>query len=133
MMFTNAGKRVWSPKGRPKSRARDNGYSHAEGGVATSYPAFGAFTGCVNAWLRVSLLCAMALTASNVSEAQVTSPGTVVRNTGSVTFEAGAATRIVNSNEVTLAVQPLPSRATITLARFEAASSSSSTAGPTQC
>jgi uncharacterized repeat protein (TIGR01451 family) len=37
------------------------------------------------------------------------------------------------SNEVTLAVQPAPSRAAISLARYEAASTSSSTAGPTQC
>ena len=48
MTFNAAGKRTWSPKGRPKSHARHNGYSHAEGGVATSYPAFGAFMGRVN-------------------------------------------------------------------------------------
>ncbi len=51
MTFNAAGKRTWSPKGRPKSHARNNGYSHAEGGVATSYPAFGAFMGRVNALL----------------------------------------------------------------------------------
>ncbi|MEJ0084480.1 MAG: OmpA family protein [Pseudomonadota bacterium] len=76
--------------------------------------------------------------------AQVTAPGTLIRNTGSVAFSPGAggtqstaqalaATRVVDSNEVTLAVQPLPSRASISLARYEAASSSSNTAGPTQC
>ena len=149
MSFNAAGKRVWSPKGRPKSHARDNGYSHAEGGVATSYSAFGAFRARVNAWLRVSLLFAACLTASGFSVAQVTAPGTVIRNSGSVSYVPGlgaaqssgpnalalgaGATRIVNSNEVTLNVQPLPSRASINLARYEAASASSNTAGPTQC
>src|SRR3954467_11289133 len=105
MTFNAAGNRVWSPKGRPKSHARDNGYSHAEGGVATSYPAFGAFVGRVNSWLRVSLLFAACLIGSNVSVAQVTSPGTVIRNTGSVDYAVGSAARTFLSNEVQLAVQ----------------------------
>src|SRR6188508_2957815 len=114
MMPSAAGKRAWSPKGRPKSHARDNGYSHAEGGVATSYPAFGAFMGRVNAALRVSLLFAACLIVSQVSVAQVTPPGTVVRNVGTVSFQAGSgAARTALSNEVQLAVQPLPSRAAI--------------------
>jgi uncharacterized repeat protein (TIGR01451 family) len=133
MMFTAAGKRAWSPKGRPKSHARDNGYSHAEGGVATSYPAFGAFMGRLNRRLRTWLLFAAVLTVSGVSVAQVTAPGTVVRNTGSVAYQVGAGVRTTLSNSVSLTVQPLPSRATISLARFEAASSATSTAGPTQC
>ncbi|MEO8062755.1 MAG: OmpA family protein [Pseudomonadota bacterium] len=66
--------------------------------------------------------------------AQVTAPGTTIRNTGSVAYAlASGATRTANSNEVLLAVQPLPSRAIISLARYEVASSSSNTAGPTQC
>ena len=134
MTFNAAGKRTWSPKGRPKSHARDNGYSLAEGGVATSYPAFGAFMGRVNAALRVSLLFAACLIVSQVSVAQVTAPGTVVRNAGSVAYQFGSgAARTTVSNEVQLAVQPLPSRAAITLARYDAASSSSNTVGQTQC
>ena len=78
MTFNAAGKRTWSPKGRPKSHARNNGYSLAEGGVATSYPAFGAFMGRVIATLRVSLLFAACLIVSQVSVAQITAPGTVV-------------------------------------------------------
>ncbi|HUQ12306.1 MAG TPA: hypothetical protein VM146_18495, partial [Steroidobacteraceae bacterium] len=65
--------------------------------------------------------------------AQITPSGTVIRNTGSVAFQAGAGIRTTLSNEVTLTVQPLPSRATIGLARYDAGSLASSTAGPTQC
>jgi uncharacterized repeat protein (TIGR01451 family) len=80
------------------------------------------------------LLFAAFLIVANVSVAQVTPPGTVVRNVGTVSFQPGSgAARTALSNEVQLAVQPLPSRAAITLARYEAASSSSTTAGPTQC
>ena len=69
-----------------------------------------------------------------ISVAQVTAPGTVVRNVGSVAYEhPGSATRTTLSNEVRLAVEPLPSRAAIRLARYEAASPSTFTAGPTQC
>ena len=68
------------------------------------------------------------------SVAQVTAPGTVIRNVGSVAFEvAPGAARTTQSNEVTLAVQPLPSRASIQLARYAATSQSAFTAGPTQC
>jgi len=134
MTFTAAGKRTWSPKGRPRSQARNNGYSLAEGGVATSYPAFGAFVGRVNAAWRVSLLFAACLIVPQVSVAQVTAPGTVVRNAGTVAYELGSgAVRTTVSNEVRLAVEPLPSRAAITLARYDAASSSSNTVGQTQC
>jgi len=134
MMWNAAGKRAWRPKGRPKPHARDNGYSHAEGGVATSYSAFGAFMGRVNAALRVSLLFAACLTVAGVSVAQVTAPGTVIRNVGNVAYEvAPGATRATQSNEVSLAVQPLPSRASIQLARYEASASSTYPAGPTQC
>src|SRR6188768_236355 len=133
MMIDSAGRRSWSPKGRPKTNARNNGYSLAEGGVATSYPAFGAFRSRVNAWLRNSLLFAACLIVANVSVAQITAPGTVIRNVGSVAFEADAVTRTVSSNEVSLAVQPLPSRASIQLARYEASSQSAFPAGPTQC
>src|SRR4029079_13772789 len=103
-------------------------------GVATSYPAFGAFRSRVNAWIRSSLLFAACLIVANVSVAQVTAPGTVIRNVGNVAFEADAGTpRTVVSNEVSLAVQPLPSRSSIQLARYQAASQTASTAGPTQC
>jgi len=134
MMLNAAGKRVWSPKGRPKSHARDNGYSHAEGGVATSYPAFGAFGARLTAALANALLYAAFLTVANVSVAQVTAPGTLIRNVGSVAFQApGGIAALAQSNEVALAVQPLPSRAAITLARYEASGQTSTTAGPTQC
>jgi hypothetical protein len=93
MTFNAAGKRTWSPRGRPKSHARDNGYSLAEGGVATSYPAFGAFMGRVKAVLRDSLLFAAFLIVANVSVAQVTAPGTVVRNVGTVSFSPVPARR----------------------------------------
>ena len=120
--------------GRPRPDTRNNGYSHAEGGVATSYSAFGAFKSRANAWLRVSLLFAAGLTVAQQSVAQVTAPGTIVRNAGSVAYEAApGASRTVRSNEVSLAVEPLPSRASIRLARYDAASAGSTTAGPTQC
>jgi uncharacterized repeat protein (TIGR01451 family) len=134
MTWNAAGNRASRPMGRPRPDARNNGYSHAEGGVATSYSAFGAFKSRANAWLRVSLLFAACLTVSQQSVAQITAPGTVVRNVGSVAYEAApGASRTVRSNEVTLAVEPLPSRAAIRLARYDAASASSFTAGPTQC
>src|SRR5687767_1922910 len=133
MMMNAAGRRAWSPKGRPKPATRTMGNSHAEGGVATSYPAFGAFVARIKAFSRASLLFAAGLIVAQQSVAQVTPSGTVIRNTGTVAYEAGATSRTATSNEVTLAVQPLPSRAAITLARFEAASNSTSTAGPTQC
>ena len=87
MTINAAGRRAWSPKGRPKDTSRYNGYSHAEGGVATSYPAFGAFMGRAKAWLRVSLLCAAGLIVAQQSVAQVTSPGTLVRNTANVSYQ----------------------------------------------
>ncbi len=133
MTFNAAGTRTWSPKGRPKSNTRTTGYSHAEGGVATSYPAFGAFGSRVIARLASAWLFAACLMAPAVSVAQVTPPGTVVRNVGSVQYVAAGSPRTVNSNEVAVAVDPLPSRATIQLARYEASSQSTFTAGPTQC
>ncbi len=133
MTMNAAGRRAWSPKGRPKRTTRHNGYSHAEGGVATSYPAFGAFKSRANAWLRVSLLFAAGLIVAQQSVAQVTAPGSVVRNTANVAYQVGAAGRTTLSNEVALAVEPSPSRAAISLARYEASSNSTSTAGPTQC
>ena len=80
MTRTQAGKRVWSPRGRPKSPARHNGYSHAEGGVATSYAAFGAFRAHANSGLKISPLFVASLIATQQSVAQVTVPGTQVRN-----------------------------------------------------
>jgi uncharacterized repeat protein (TIGR01451 family) len=133
MMSNAAGRRLWSPKGRPRKTSRNNGYSHAEGGVATSYPAFGAFVARVKAFAANALLFAACLSVAEVSVAQVTAPGTVIRNTGSVSFMANGAAGTVNSNEVSLSVTTLPTRATIELARYEAASGASSTAGPTQC
>ncbi|HET7812273.1 MAG TPA: OmpA family protein [Steroidobacteraceae bacterium] len=66
--------------------------------------------------------------------AQVTAPGTVIRNVGSVQYDvAPGTTRTVQSNEVALAVQPAPSRSSITLARYARGSTTASTAGPTQC
>jgi len=134
MMSNAAGKRVWSPKGRPKSHARNNGYSHAEGGVATSYSAFGAFTGRAFSRFGFSLLFAALLSVANVSVAQVTAPGTTIRNVGAVAFQApGDIATITQSNEVALTVQPAPSRSTISLARYQVAGQSTTTAGPTQC
>ncbi|HEV7607246.1 MAG TPA: OmpA family protein [Steroidobacteraceae bacterium] len=69
-----------------------------------------------------------------VSVAQVTAPGTMIRNVGTVAYQApGGAATLTNSNEVSLTVQPLPSRASITLARYEATGQATTTAGPTQC
>jgi uncharacterized repeat protein (TIGR01451 family) len=134
MTVSTAGKRVWSPKGRPKPLARHNGYSHAEGGVATSYSAFGAFGARLKSLLATVLLFAGVLTVPGVSEAQITAPGTTIRNVGTVAYQTpGGAATITNSNEVALTVQPMPSRAAITLARFAAASQTATTAGPTQC
>src|SRR5262245_60166616 len=117
MKRNSAGKRAWSPRGRPRLHTCDNGYSHAEGGVATSYSAFGAFMGRLKAVLGVSLLFAACLTVAQQSVAQVTAPGTMIRNAGNVAWEAApGALRNTQSNEVSLAVQPLPSRASIQLA-----------------
>src|SRR4051812_43895312 len=132
MKLNAAARRAWSPKGRPKVSARTNGYS-PEGGVATSYPAFGAFRSRANAALASIWLFAACLIGPAVSVAQVTPPGTTIRNPGNVQYVVGAAASTVNSNEVTLAVEPLPSRAAIMLARYDAASQSTSMAGPTQC
>jgi uncharacterized repeat protein (TIGR01451 family) len=133
MTIDAAGLFARRPKGRPKVNTRTMGDSHAEGGVATSYPAFGAFRGRVKAWLGVLSLFAASLIVPQQSVAQVTAPGTLIRNTASIDYEAGITSRTTASNEVTLSVQPMPSRASISLARFEAASSTSTTAGPTQC
>ena len=88
MTFTAAGKRVWSPKGRPKPLARHNGYSHAEGGVATSYSAFGTFGARLNSFVLTALLFAGVLIVPEVSVAQVTAPGTTIRNVGTVAYQA---------------------------------------------
>jgi len=134
MTRNQAGKRAWSPRGRPKSPTRHNGYSHAEGGVATSYSAFGAFMGRVNARLRSSLLFAAFLIVTQVSVAQVTVPGTLIRNVASVQFQGpGAVATTTQSNEVSLAVQPLPSRSALQIARYDAGSQTAAPAGPTQC
>jgi uncharacterized repeat protein (TIGR01451 family) len=66
--------------------------------------------------------------------AQVTAPGTSIRNVATVAYTApgGSAAR-TDSNAVALVVQPPPSRASISLARYAAASASTTTAGPTMC
>src|SRR4051812_34389029 len=133
MTIDAAGRRSWSPRGRPRNDARNNGYSRAEGGVATSYPAFGAFEARARAFCAVALLFALGLIVPQVSVAQVTPAGTIIRNVGNVAFSTGAVARLVNSNEVSLAVVPQPTRSTIQLARYEPASQSNFTAGPTQC
>jgi uncharacterized repeat protein (TIGR01451 family) len=134
MTRNQAGKRAWSPRGRPKSPTRHNGYSHAEGGVATSYSAFGAFRGRAKVWLGNSLLFAAFLIVAQVSVAQVTLPGTLIRNTANVQFQGpGAVANTTLSNEVSLAVQPLPSRSALQIARYDAGSQTAATAGPTQC
>src|SRR5690348_4391161 len=133
MKMNAAARRAWSPKGRPKRDARTTGYSHAEGGVATSYPAFGAFRSRANA-VRASIwLFAACLIGPAVCVAQVTPPGTMIRNIGNVQYAADSAAHSVNSNEVALTVEPLPSKAAISLARYDATSQSTFTAGPTQC
>jgi uncharacterized repeat protein (TIGR01451 family) len=132
MKLNAAVRRVWSPMWRPRRDARTTGYSH-EGGVATSYPAFGAFRSRAKAALASIWLFAACLIGPAVSVAQVTPPGTMIRNIGNVQYAVGAQARTANSNEVALAVDPLPSRASIQLARFESSSVSTFTAGPTQC
>jgi hypothetical protein len=60
----------------------------------------------------------------------------VVRNVATVDFSAGGVARNIATNEVTLRVEPAPSRSTIALARFVGPSGNgefTSTAGPTQC
>ena len=88
MMRTQAGKRAWSPRGRPKSPTRHNGYSHAEGGVATSYSAFGAFMARAKSVFAFLCLFAAGLIVSQQSVAQVTVPGTLVRNVADVAYQA---------------------------------------------
>jgi hypothetical protein len=85
-------------------------------------------------WLRTFCLFAACLSASQVSVAQVTVPGTMIRNVANVDYQGpGAVATTTLSNEVSLAVQPLPSRASIRIARFDSGSQTTSTAGPTQC
>ena len=84
MTLNAAARRVWSPKGTTQDECPHNGYSHAEGGVATSYPAFGAFRSRINAALASILLFAACLIGPAVSVAQVTAPGTMIRNVGNV-------------------------------------------------
>jgi uncharacterized repeat protein (TIGR01451 family) len=111
-----------------------NGYGRRhQGGVVTHYPAFGAFMVQAKRVVRAFTLAAFCIVMSGQSVAQVTAPGTIVRNTGVVSFDGGAGVRVVSSNEVTLTVAPSPSRATIDLARFAVNSATTETAGPTQC
>src|SRR6185369_4468414 len=109
MQLNAAARRVWKPKWRPKRDVRTIGYS-SEGGVATSYPAFGASRNRVNGFLASIWLFAACLIGPAVSVAQVTPPGTMIRNIGNVQYAVGAGARTANSNEVALTVEPLPSR-----------------------
>src|SRR5690242_5103983 len=105
MTRTQAGKRAWSPRGRPKSPTRHNGYSHAEGGVATSYSAFGAFEARAKSRLASWCLFAACLIVAQQSVAQVTVPGTLVRNVADVAYQAtGDLAVVTRSNEVSLTV-----------------------------
>ncbi len=109
----------------------------ARGGVG-DYSASRAFA-CVSGFfarlsIALILLCIFATSAL----AQSASVGSVLRNVASVDYQAGGAPRTVITNEVTLVVEPAPSRATLSLARFAASNAPadgafSSTAGPTQC
>ncbi len=103
------------------------------GGVVSNYPAFGAFMAQAKRLVLAFTVGACGVVMSGETVAQVTAPGTIVRNTGSVSFDTGGAPRVVSSNEVTLTVAPLPSRASVELARFAASSTTAQTAGPTQC
>src|SRR6188768_274226 len=114
MTMETAVTRTWSPRGRPRSESRNNGYSHTEGGVATSYSAFGAFWSRAKRLWGTALLFAAVLIVPAISVAQVTAPGTMVRNVGIVAYQLpGSATLTTLSNEVRLAVEPPPSRAAI--------------------
>lgn len=69
-------------------------------------------------------------------QAQSAAVGAVVRNVAAVDYTAGGVARSLASNDVTLRVEPLPSRASIALARLAGANASgdfASTVGPTQC
>src|SRR5690242_4390086 len=107
MKLNAAARRVWSPKGRPKRDVRTTGYS-TEGGVATSYPAFGASRSRRKALLARIWLFAACLIGPAVCVAQVTPPGAMIRNIGNVQYAADSAAHTVNSNEVSLTVEPLP-------------------------
>ncbi len=88
-------------------------------------------------WLRFVLMLLLALGAlPALVRAQSVSLGAVVRNVATVDYAAGGASRSVASNEVTVRVEPAPSRASIALARFaggDASGDFTSTVGPTQC
>ncbi len=104
-----------------------------QGGVVRNYPAFGAFMSGAKRSVRSFALACLALLATAESVAQITPPGTIVRNAGVVSFDAGGVVRVVSSNEVALTIAPQPSRATVSLARYAAQSTTAQTAGPTQC
>jgi uncharacterized repeat protein (TIGR01451 family) len=111
-----------------------HGYERShQGGVVKNYPAFGAFMSRAKRCVLSFALACLGLAAAAQSVAQITPPGTIVRNTGVVSFDAGGVVRVVSSNEVALTVAPQPSRATVTLARYAAQSTTIQTAGPTQC
>ena len=104
MTFDAAGIRALRPKGRPKPHARNNGYSHAEGGVATSYSAFGAFMGprkCVAEGFVV--ICCVSHCRRRFPWRRSRRPARVFRNVASVAYQApGGAAATSQSNEVSL-------------------------------
>jgi uncharacterized repeat protein (TIGR01451 family) len=85
-------------------------------------------------WLATFWLLALAVAALPAS-AQSASVGATLRNAATVEYTAGALARRVETNEVTLRVEPAPTRATIAVARFAASGPAefTATAGPTQC
>jgi uncharacterized repeat protein (TIGR01451 family) len=107
----------------------------ARGGVG-NHSASRAFALPLGRVLAALLLLALSVLNVTPSLAQSASVGSVVRNVATVDYTAGSLARSVATNEVTLRVEPAPSRATIALARFVGPSGNgefTSTAGPTQC
>lgn len=106
----------------------------ARGGVG-NHPASRAFARVPWAWL-MALLLTLLWCSLTPAHAQSASVGAVVRNVATVDYAAGGVARSVTTNEVTLRVEPAPTRASIALARFVGTNGNgdfTSTAGPTQC
>ncbi|MEZ5512929.1 MAG: OmpA family protein [Steroidobacteraceae bacterium] len=96
----------------------------------SNYPAFATSMGGLR---NCALVLVSLIGACLPAGAQTTPAGATVRNSGTVVYQVGAQPRRIVSNEVTLIVEPSPTRATIQLARYAVDSSQATTVGPTAC
>lgn len=115
-------------------RVRIGQKTSAQGGVG-NYPAFRAFKRACIAQVAFAFSLLLIALIATPSLAQTAPAGATIRNLASVAYEIGPVARSIASNPVDLVVEPLPSRATIELARFvpSVGGTFAATAGPSQC